>query len=354
MRIGIPREIKPLEGRVALLPSACAELVRHGHQVLVERGAGRLSGYGDEDFARAGAALVESAEGLYAEAELIVKVKEPLGPELDRLRADHLLFCFLHLAANRELGARLRAIGLTAVAFETVQVDGRLPLLAPMSEVAGRIATQVGMHLLHQPQGGAGVLLGGLAGTPRGRVVVIGAGTAGGAAAALAARIGADVTVFDRNPEVLHRMRALGDNVTALYASHQDMETAVSGADLLVGAVLVAGRRAPRVVSREMVARMRDGSVIVDISVDQGGCVETTRPTTYEDPVYREQGVLHFTVTNMPGAVPRSATQVLSANLIPYVLRIAEPDWERDKALAAGINVRAGDYVHPAIAAELK
>jgi alanine dehydrogenase len=339
---------------VALLPSACAELVRHGHEVLVERGAGRLSGYDDEGFEHSGARIVDTAEALYAAAELIVKVKEPLGPELDFLRADHLLFCFLHLAANRDLGARLRAIGLTAVAFETVQVDGRLPLLAPMSEVAGRIATQVGMHLLHQPQGGSGVLLGGLAGTPRGHVVVIGAGTAGGAAAALAAQIGAEVTVLDRNPEALHRMRTLGANVTTLYASHQEIEAAVSGADLLVGAVLVAGRRAPQVVSREMVARMRRGSVIVDISVDQGGCVQTTRPMTYGDPIYREQGVLHFTVTNMPGAVPRSATQVLSANLIPYVLRLAEPGWEQDKALAAGINVRAGAYVNPIISAELK
>lgn len=339
---------------MALLPSACAELVRHGHQVLVQRGAGRLSGYADEEYRRAGASVVESAEGLYRSAELIVKVKEPLGPELEYLRADHLLFCFLHLAANRELGVRLRAIGLTALAFETVQVDGHLPLLAPMSEVAGRIATQVGVHLLHQPQGGSGVLLGGLAGTHRGRVMVIGAGTAGGAAAALAAQIGADVTVFDRNPQALHRMRALGANVTALYASRQDMEAAVGAADLLVGAVLVPGRRAPHVVTREMVARMREGSVIVDISVDQGGCVETTRPMTYEDPVYREEGVLHFTVTNMPGAVPRTATQVLSANLIPYVLRLAEPGWEQDPVLAAGINVRAGDYVHPAIATEFK
>lgn len=354
MSIGIPREIKPLEGRVALLPGACAELAHHGHEVLVERGAGRLSGYEDPAYAAAGARLVEGAEALYAESRLIVKVKEPVGPELGYLRADHTLFCFLHLAANRELALALKSLGLTAIAFETLEVDGRLPILRPMSEVAGRVAVQVGTHLLHAPQGGCGVLLGGVTGTDRGTVVVIGAGVAGSAAAAMAAAMGATVTVYDKNPDRLAAMRALGPNVTALHATREDMATSLGAADLLVGAVLVPGRRAPVVVQRETVAAMRDGSVIVDISVDQGGCVETTRPVTYEAPTYVEEAVIHFTVTNMPGAVPRTASQALSANVLPYVLRLVAPDWEADPALVAGINVRAGRFVNPSVRAEFE
>jgi len=352
MRIGVPREIKPLEGRVALLPGACAELVHHGQEVLVERGAGRLSGYADEAYAGAGARLVDGAEALYGESRLIVKVKEPVGVELEYLRSDHILFCFLHLAANRELALALRSIGLTAIAFETIEVAGRLPILAPMSEVAGRVAVQVGTHLLHYPQGGRGVLLGGVTGTDRGAVVVIGAGVAGGAAAAMAAAMGATVTVFDKNPDRLAAMRALGPNVTALHATREDMATSLRAADLLVGAVLIPGRRAPVVVHRETVSAMRRGSVIVDISVDQGGCVETTRPATYDAPTYVEEAVTHFTVTNMPGGVPRTASQALSAHVLPYALRLVEPDWEADPALGAGINVRGGEFVNPSIRAE--
>lgn len=352
MRIGIPREIKPLEGRVALLPGACAELVHHGHEVLIERGAGRLSGYEDGAFESAGAHLVDEVKGLYAESQLIVKVKEPVGQELEYLRADHLLFCFLHLAANRDLALRLKAIGLTAIAFETVEVDGRLPILAPMSEVAGRVAVQVGTHLLHSPQGGLGVLLGGVAGTERSEVVVIGAGVAGSAAVSMAAAMGATVTVFDKNPARLSAMRALGPNVTALHATREDMAAALRDADLLVGAVLVPGRRAPVVVHRKTVSAMKPGSVIADISVDQGGCVETTRPATYDAPTYREGGVTHFTVTNMPGAVPRTASQALSANVLPYVMRLVAAGWEANPALHMGINLRGGNFVNPWIRKE--
>jgi alanine dehydrogenase len=353
MRVGIPTEVKPLEGRVGLVPAGCAELVRHGHDVVVQQGAGSKSGYGDADYLAAGARILPDADAVYGEAELIVKVKEPVGEELSRLRAEHRLFCFLHLAANRELGERLRAIGLTAIAFETVRVDGTLPLLAPMSEIAGHLAVQVGTHLLHQPQGGKGMLLGGLAAASRGHVVVLGAGAAGGAAVQTAAALGARVTVFDIHRDRMTAMRALGNNVTALYAYHQAIGDSLPSADILVGAVLVPGRRTPHLVTREMLREMVPGSVAVDISVDQGGCLETTRPTTYEDPFYVEEGVTHFCVTNMPGAVPRTSSQALSASLTPHVLRLAEPNWQEDAALMEGINVQDGAYVNPAVKAEL-
>ncbi|GAB6040025.1 alanine dehydrogenase [Endothiovibrio diazotrophicus] len=352
MRIGIPKEIKPLEGRVGLVPAACSELVARGHQVLVEGGAGLKSGYGDEEFRAAGARIVDDAAGLYGEAELVVKVKEPQPAELPLLRRDHRLFCYLHLAAERELAEALLGIGLTAVAFETVEEGGGLPLLAPMSDIAGRLSVQIGTHLLHQPQGGRGILLGGLPAAERGNVAVLGAGVAGGAAAAMAAAIGANVTVFDRVRSKLEQMRALGPNVTALYPYPDEVERAVENADLLVGAVLLPGRRAPSVVSAAQVARMNEGAVVVDISVDQGGCVETTRPTNYADPTYKVGGVTHFAVTNMPGAVPRSASQALSASIIPYLLRLLAPEWRADPALAAGINVADGAFVHPALVAE--
>lgn len=353
MHIGIPLEIKPLEGRVALIPAACAELIHHGHQVLVEHNAGVLSGYSDQDYTDIGAQVCGTAAELYARSQLIVKVKEPLEADLKYLQSHHILFSYLHLAANRELGERLRQIGLTAVAFETVQEGAALPLLAPMSEIAGRIAVQIGTHLLHQPQGGAGILLGGLAATERGRVVVLGAGAAGGAATALAAAIGANVTVFDTQREKLSHMRSLGPNVTALHAFRHDIERSLTQADLVIGAVLLPGKRAPHLVTREVVRAMADNSVIVDISVDQGGCVETTRPTTYESPTYREEGVVHFAVTNMPGAVPRTASEALSAALVPYVLALTEKNWRANPALRAGINVRAGEYINPVIRKEL-
>lgn len=349
MRIGVPVEIKPLEGRIALVPEACSDLVRAGHEVFVQSGAGIKSGFADEDFRRAGVKIVPDAAAIYGEAELVVKVKEPLDDDLTHLRSDHLLFCFLHLAADESLTQRLCEIGLTAVAFETVEAGGQLPLLAPMSDIAGRLSVQVGTHLLHQPQGGKGLLLGGVPGTQRGHVVVLGAGMAGGSAAILAAASGARVTVFDRRRERLAAMRELGANVTALYAYKDTMAQAVADADLLVGAVLIPGAKADRLVSAEQVAGMQDGSVIVDISVDQGGCIATTRATTYEAPTYVEHGVTHFCVANMPGGVPRTSTQALSAVLLPYVETLASGDWESSQALQKGINVRAGKVVYPAL-----
>lgn len=349
MRIGVPKEIKVLEGRVALIPEAVAELVSHRHEVFVQSGAGDASGYADADYMAAGAQVPSDAAALYSAAEMIVKVKEPQAAELALLRADHLLFSYLHLAAEPALTQSLRDIGLTGVAFETVTDHGRLPLLAPMSDIAGRIAVQVGSHLLHRPQGGKGILLGGLPAAERGQVVILGGGVAGGASAALAAAMGAQVIVFDRDRDKLERMRALGNNVTALYPYRDAMRKAVLGCDLLVGAVLVVGAKAPHLIDADTVRQMAPGSVIVDISVDQGGCIETTRPTSYAEPSYQWEGVTHFAVTNMPGAVPRTASQALCAAITPYVLRLAAGGWEQSPDLAAGVNVRAGKLVHPAL-----
>ncbi len=350
MRIGIPREKKPLEGRVGLIPAACSELVSAGHQLVVEAGAGRQSGYADEGYRSVGAQIARDAAEVYKLAELIVKVKEPVDEDLCHLRSDHTLFSYLHLAANEVLTSRLCQIGLTAVAFETVQrPSGDLPLLAPMSDIAGRLSVQLGTHLLHQPQGGKGLLLGGLPGAERGRVSVIGAGTAGGNAVRLAAALGAEVTVFDRDLGKLEVMRGLGDNVTALYPYPESIEQAVAQADLVVGAVLIPGARAPRVVSADHVKSMQPGSVVVDISVDQGGCIETTRPTDYRAPTYQIDGVVHLAVTNMPGAVPRSASQALSAALTPYLLALAGDGLAGNFELQHGLNVQAGEVCHPAL-----
>lgn len=350
MRIGVPKETKTLEGRVALVPAAAGDLVARGHEVWVEQGAGLRSGFADADYERLGVRIAEDAATLYARGELIVKVKEPIEGDLQHLRSDHLLFCYLHLAAEPKLTERLLDIGLTGVAFETVEeADGSLPLLAPMSNIAGRIGVQVGTHLLHQPQGGRGILLGGLPSADRGHVVVLGAGAAGGNSARLAAAAGARVTVFDKRQDRLAEMMAIGPNVTALYPYVETVGEYVARADMVIGAVLVTGARAPHVVTREMISSMNDGSVVVDISVDQGGCVETTKPTTYKDPTYQVEGVTHFCVTNMPGAVPRTSSQALSAAILPYVQHMARSDWEARPALARGVNLRSGEIVHPAL-----
>jgi alanine dehydrogenase len=350
MRIGVPREIKPLEGRVGLIPAACAELARAGHEVFLEASAGEKSGYRDEDFRAVGVEILADAAAVYGRAEMIVKVKEPVDGDLRLLRGDHLLFCYLHLAALPELTRRLCEIGLTAVAFETVEDEhGRLPLLAPMSDIAGRLSMQVATHLLHQPQGGKGILLGGVPAAKRGKVVVLGAGVAGSNAAIVAAGLGAEVTVFDKDRDKLVAARAIGANVTGLYPHTADVARAVADADILIGAVLVTGERAPHVVSEDMVRAMQPGSVIADISVDQGGCIETTRPTTWTEPTYVEHGVVHFTVTNMPGAVPRTSSQALSAAIAPYATRLAAGSWRDVPSLLKGINVDAGKVVHPAL-----
>jgi alanine dehydrogenase len=268
------------------------------------------------------------------------------------LRPQHVLFSYLHLAANAELADALGRIGLTALAFETVEVDGKLPLLAPMSHIAGRLAVQIAAQLLQLPQGGRGLLLGGLPRAERGRVVVLGAGAAGGDAAAMAAAMGAEVTVFDRKSEALERMFALGPNVTALTAYQAAIAEAVAQADVLIGAVLIPGARAPYLVTRPMVQTMKRGAVIIDIAIDQGGCIETMRPTDYSAPTYIDEGVVHFGVTNMPGAVPRTASQALSAAILPFVQRLAEQG-PQDPLLQGGLNIAGGRVVHPAVAQTL-
>jgi alanine dehydrogenase len=353
MHIGIPKEIKPKEGRVVLIPAAAAELVRHGHVVSLQSGAGVASGYPDLDYRKAGVQLVEDAATLYAEAELIVKVKEPVAAEYGLLRDEHILFCFLHLATNPELALVLKDKGLTAVAFETLEVDGALPVLAPMSEVAGRLAVQIGATLLLNVAGGRGLLLGGLPAAERGHIVILGAGNVGRAAAVMAADLGAQVTVFARRPQSLTRMHELGRNVTALPAYPALIADAVYGADLLIGAVLIPGARAPRLIGRELVAQMKPGSVIVDVAVDQGGCVETIRATDYSEPIYVEQGVVHFGVTNMPGAVPRTSSQALSNALLPWVLRLAGAEGLNDPVMKRAVNVAGGQLIHPAVAEAL-
>ena len=351
MRIGVPKETKTLEGRVALVPAAAGDLVKRGHEVWLEQGAGLKSGFQDEQYTQLGVRIAPDAAALYEKGEMIVKVKEPIAGDLQHLRRDHLLFCYLHLAAEPALTKRLLEIGLTSVAFETVELpNGELPLLAPMSIIAGKIAVQVGTTLLHLPQSGKGKLLGGLPSTERGKVVVFGAGKAGGASAALAAAGGANVTVFEMRQDRMDEMMRLGPNVTALYPYHDVVAREVASADLVVGAVLVTGAKAPHVMTREMLVAMEDGSVVVDISIDQGGCFETSRPTSWKDPTYVEEGVTHFCVTNMPGSVPQTSSQAICAAILPWVNKLASGDqWRGNEALVRGVNTEAGKLVHPAL-----
>jgi len=350
MRIGVPREIKIKEGRVALIPNAAAELVKNGHEVYLETNAGLLSGYSDEQYTRSGIKICNNADELYDHAQLLVKVKEPLLEEISRLRPDHLLFSYLHLAAEPELLAALCKVGLTAIAFETVSDEfGKLPLLTPMSDIAGRLAVQIGSNLLYQHNGGRGVLLGGLAAAERGRVVILGAGVAGSNAARVAAGLGADVIIFDKNRDKLEAMRSIGDNVTSLYPFSDNIAEYVQKADLVVGAVLITGAKAPKLVDADLVRTMKPGSVLVDISVDQGGCIETIHPTNYDKPTYSWENVIHFGVTNMPGAVPRTASQALSAAILPYIQKLTDKNWENDVYLKRAINVAQNEVIYPAL-----
>ncbi|VAW62164.1 Alanine dehydrogenase [hydrothermal vent metagenome] len=350
MKIGIPKETKILEGRVAIVPEGCAVLIRQGNEVYIEAGAGLLSGYKDEEYIAQGVKLSEKAADLYASADLIVKVKEPVEADLQHLRQHHILFCYLHLAASEQLTRQLCDTGLTAIAFETVTDEaGRLPLLKPMSEIAGTLAVHIGTHLLHQPQGGMGLMLGGLSMTEPGDVVVLGAGAAGSAAVKQAALIGARVTVIDRDATVYQALCERFPNVSGELSSDINIAQAVNEADLLIGAVLLPGLHAPRLVSERQVRCMKPGSVIIDVSVDQGGCIETIRPTNYQNPTYLQHEVLHFGVTNMPGAVPRTASQALSSVILPYVQQLCEDNWQQSEGLLNGINIRNGRIDNPLI-----
>jgi len=357
VQVGVPREVKNREYRVALTPGGVVELVRAGHTVLVEHGAGEGSSIPDADYAAAGARLVADADDVWAGADLLLKVKEPVPAEHGRLRAGQTLFTYLHLAASRECTDALLASGTTAIAYETVQTaGGALPLLAPMSEVAGRMAPQVGAHALERAHGGRGVLLGGVPGVAAGKVVVIGAGVSGMNAAAIALGMQAQVVVLDRDVDKLRAAdRIYQGHLQTVTSNSYEVERAVLDADLVIGAVLVPGAKAPTLVSNELVSRMRPGSVLVDIAVDQGGCFADTRPTTHDDPTFRVHGSVFYCVANMPGAVPNTSTHALTNVTLPYVMALANAGTtaavHADPALAHGVNVVAGQVVLPEVAA---
>jgi len=359
MRIGVPTEIKVHEYRVGLIPAAVRELVSGGHEVAVQSGAGRGIGCSDEDYRAAGARIAPDADAVFRDSQLVVKVKEPQPSECARLRRDQVLFTYLHLAADRAQAEALLRSHCIAIAYETVTAaDGSLPLLTPMSEVAGRMSIQVGAQYLQQATGGRGVLLGGVAGVAPAKVVVIGAGVAGTNAVEMAHGLRADVTAIDRSIPRLRELDAqFRGSVRTLFSTSDAIEREVADADLVIGAVLLPGAAAPKLVTAAMIKRMRPGSVVVDIAIDQGGCFQTSRPTTHAAPVYTVDGVIHYCVTNMPGAVPRTSTFALNNATLPYVRALADKGWERataeDHGLAAGLNVLRGQIVHPAVAHDL-
>jgi alanine dehydrogenase len=356
MRIGIPKEIKPDEYRVAITPAGVREMVEHGHKVLVESGAGGGSAISDADFEAQGARLVPDAEAVFGEAEMVLKVKEPQPVEVEMLRPGQLLFTYLHLAPDPELTHGLCGSGATCIAYETVEDSrGRLPLLAPMSEIAGKIATQAGAFMLEKPLGGRGILLGGVPGVAAANVMVIGGGVVGMNAAFIAIGMEADVFVFDKSIDRLRELEtAFGGRCSTVYSTSLAVEEMLPRADLVIGAVLVHGARAPFVVRREQLALMKPGAVLVDVAIDQGGCFETSRPTTHRDPTFEVDGVIHYCVANMPGAVPITSTHALTNATLPYAIALANEGVagaiRRDPGLRPGVNVAAGEVTHPAVA----
>lgn len=353
-KIGVPKEIKDNENRVALTQAGARTLIAQGHTVYIEKNAGIGSDISDEEYRAAGANILPDATSIFSQAELILKVKEPQDVELPLLNKKHVLFTYLHLAADTKLALALAKTGATCIGYETVQTNnGQLPLLTPMSEIAGRMAPQIGAALLEKPYGGRGILLGGVPGVSRGEVIIIGGGTVGTNAAKIALGLEARVTIFDLN---LDRLRYLDDifggHVTTVYSIEQYLENRLRGADLVIGAVLVAGKQAPRLVTKEMVKKMKPGSVILDVSVDQGGCVETIHTTTHSKPTYLYEGIIHYGVANMPGAVPWTSTRALTNATLPYVMKLAHSGYDAvldDPALAKGVNIHQGAIVHPGV-----
>lgn len=353
MEIGVPRETKDQEFRVGLSPSSVRVLIEQGHSVAIESKAGEGSGFSDADYVQVGATIVNSAKAAW-DRELVIKVKEPLKAEYDYLQKGQILFTYLHLAASHELTEHLLNSGVSAIAYETVELsDRRLPLLTPMSIIAGRLSVQFGARYLERQQGGRGVLLGGVPGVKPGRVVILGGGIVGTEAARMATGMGAQVTILDVNVDRLSYLESIfGSRIELLYSNSSHIEELVPQADLLIGSVLIPGRKAPTLVSRELVKKMRSGSVIVDVAVDQGGCIETLHPTSHTAPTYVDEGVVHYGVPNMPGAVPWTATQALNNSTLPYVLKLANHQMaalDRDSALAKGLNVQNHHLIHPAV-----
>ena len=359
MLVGIPTEIKNNEYRVAITPAGVAELTRRGHEVIIQAGAGEGSAISDRDFKAAGAEIVNTADQVWSEAELLLKVKEPIEPEYSRMRKGQTLFTYLHLAASKPCTDALLASGTTSIAYETVQTaEGALPLLAPMSEVAGRLSAQVGAYHLMRSYGGRGVLMGGVPGVAPAEVVVIGAGTAGYNAARVAAGMGAHVTVFDLNINTLRRVDGeFGGRIETRYSSSLELEEAVKKADLVIGAVLVPGAKAPKLVTNSTVAHMKPGAVLVDIAIDQGGCFEDSRPTTHDEPTFKVHDTIFYCVAKMPGAVPRTSTFALTNSTMPYVLKLADKGWQAacasDSALAKGLSTHDGKLLSEAVAKDL-
>ncbi|HET9159588.1 MAG TPA: alanine dehydrogenase [Caulobacteraceae bacterium] len=359
MKIGVPKEIKVREYRVGLIPAAVGELVARGHDVLVETQAGSGVGFSDHDYAAAGAAIIASPQAVFEAAELIVKVKEPQASEIAMLKPDQVLFTYLHLAADPEQARGLIASGATCIAYETVTDNrGGLPLLKPMSEVAGRMSVQVGAHCLEREQGGRGVLLGGVPGVPPGRVIILGGGVAGVHAAEMASGLRADVTIYDISAARLAELdQQFSGRVKTAFSTKTAIAAAVREADLVIGAVLIPGAATPKLVTRPMLKTMRQGSVLVDIAIDQGGCFETSHPTTHDEPTFVIDGVVHYCVANMPGAVARTSTHALTNATFPFVQAIADKGAEAamktDPHLAAGLNVAGGQIRHPAVAQAL-
>ena len=348
MRVGVPKEIKNHEYRVGLVPSSVLELVHHGHEVLVQKGAGLGAGLTDDDYIAAGATMIETADEIFASADMIVKVKEPQADERKKLRPGQILFTYLHLAPDAPQTRDLIDSGAICIAYETVTAaNGSLPLLTPMSEVAGRLAPQVGAHALEKAQGGRGVLLGGVPGVPAAEVVILGGGVSGTHAATIAVGMGAQVTVVDRSADALKRLASqFGTSISTVFSTRSAIEELVRRADLLIGTVLVPGAAAPKLVTRDMLKTMKPGSVIVDVAIDQGGCVETSHATTHADPTYVVDGVVHYCVANMPGAVARTSTFALNSVTLPFTLALADKGWrkalEQDPHLREGLNVCEG------------
>lgn len=356
MIIGIPKEIKNNENRVAMTPSGVRELVHHGHTVYVQHTAGEGSGFSDEEYLAAGAKILPTIEETYAAAEMIVKVKEPIEPEYPLVRKGQLVFTYFHFASDRALTDAMLASGATCIAYETViGRQGGLPLLIPMSEVAGRMSVQEGARFLEKPQGGRGVLLGGVPGVKPAKVLVLGAGVVGRNAALMAAGLGADVTVTDISlPTLRHVAETMPRNVKTLYSSRHNIEQELPTTDLVIGSVLIPGAKAPHLITADMLKLMRPGTVMVDVAIDQGGCFETSHATTHADPVYTREGIVHYAVANIPGAVPYTSTLALTNATLPYALRLADMGWraacKADPGLAEGVNIVDGKVVYPGVA----